>query len=143
LKFNARMKKFKLLLVVPLLMAFQCNEDELIEDDLIETGLTGRWEIADETINGISDLSAKCCRFFEFNPDDNPGDFKGVFFYEDETGVYQGVYSVDPENGTILFRRERRDPVTYEYSLNDEQDYLRFTFTEDEAAFEQGWSRVY
>jgi hypothetical protein len=88
-------------------------------------------------------LSVKCCRFFEFNPDDNPEDFNGTFFYEDVSGVYQGVYSVDPENGTILFRRDSRNPVTYEYSLNGEQDYLRFTYTEDEVVFEQGWSRVY
>ncbi|MEJ2583716.1 MAG: hypothetical protein P8Z38_01305 [Robiginitalea sp.] len=138
------MKKLKILLVVPLLMAFQCDEEtDLSEDRLIDTGLLGRWEIADETIGGISDLSVKCCRFFEFNPDDTPEDFKGTFFYEDATGVYQGVFSVDPENGTILFQRESRNPVTYVYALNGEQDYLRFTFAEDDTEFEQGWSRVY
>ena len=138
------MKKLKLLLVMPLLMAFQCDDEtDLSEDPLIDTGLLGRWEIADETIGGISDLSVKCCRFFEFNPDDNLEDLNGEFFYEDETGVYQGMFSVDSETGTILFRREGRNPATYEYSLNGDQDYLMFTFTDNDADFEQGWSRVY
>jgi hypothetical protein len=138
------MKKLKILLVVPLLMAFQCDEEtDLLDDRLTDTGLLGRWEIADETIGGIYDLSVKCCRFFEFNPDDSPEDFKETFFYDDETGVYQGVFSVNPENGTILFQRESMNPVTNVYALNGEENYLIFTFTEKGADFEQGHEPVY
>ena len=137
------LKIWKVLLLAPLLMAFQCDEDELIEDDLAQTGLLGRWEIADESMGGISDLSVKCCRFIEFNPDDNPQDLNGSFLYEDETGFYDGVFSVDLSEETILIQRADRTPITYRYSLNNEQDYLMLTFTEEEVDFQQGWSRIY
>jgi hypothetical protein len=139
------MKQLRILLLAPLLMAFQCDEDSITEDELFETGLLGRWEIADESIDGISDLSAKCCRFIEFNPDEDPEDLSGVFLYEDgsETGFYQGAFSVDQERQTILFEREGREPVVYLYELNDARDYLGVTFTENDAEFVQGWSRVY
>jgi hypothetical protein len=136
------MKKLPLLLLALLLMAFQCDEDELIEDPLMDTGLLGRWEIADETINGITDLLPKCCRFFEFNPDGNPEDLDGLFSFTNETGVFEGAFTLDPENQTIELRREGRAPVTYSYSLNSALDYLEFSFSEGDAEFVQGWQRT-
>ncbi len=136
------MKKLPLLLLALLLMAFQCDEDELIEDPLMDTGLLGRWEIADETINGITDLLPKCCRFFEFNPDANPEDLDGLFSFTNETGVFEGVFALDPDNQTIELRREGRAPVTYSYSLNSALDYLEFSFSEGDAEFVQGWQRT-
>lgn len=136
------MKTLRLLLLALLLMAFQCDEDEnFIEDPLFDSGLIGRWELADETINGISDLLPKCCRFFEFNPDDNPEDLEGLFSYSDETGVFEGEFTLDPDNKTIALRRDNRTPVTYSYSLNSAGDYLVFSFSEGDAEFVQGWQR--
>jgi hypothetical protein len=140
------MKNLRILLLAPLLMAFQCDEEtDLIEDELLDTGLLGRWEIADESIDGISDLSAKCCRFFEFSMDNDPDDLDGFFLYEDGTGTgfYEGVFSVDLNGQTIIFERDGRAPVTYSYSLSEDRDYLTFTFTENQAEFVQGWQRIY
>lgn len=140
-----RMKHLKILLLAPLLMAFQCDEDIGFEDDaLIGTDLLGRWEIADESRDGISDLSVKCCRFFEFSLDGDPEDLTGRFLYEDGTGgFYEGIFTVDPDRQTILFQRENRDPVTYDYALNEPRDYLSFTYTDDDAQVEEGWKRIY
>ncbi len=135
----------RILLLAPLLMAFQCDEDIDFQDDtLIGTDLLGRWEIADESRDGISDLSVKCCRFFEFTLDGNPEDLTGRFLYEDGTGgFYEGIFTVDPDKQTILFERENRAPVTYDYVLNEPRDYLTFSFSENEAELVQGWKRVY
>ena len=136
------MKLVRILLLVPFLMAFQCDEDTaLIEDPLIDTGLLGRWEIADETVNGINDLLPKSGRFFEFNPDDNPDDLQGLFSFTEVGGVYSGVFTVDEVNQTILFQRDERDPVIFVYSINSRQDYLTFTFIEDDVEWVQGWAR--
>ena len=138
------MKILRILLLVPFLMAFQCDEDDDFFDDLlIDTGLLGRWEISNEAIGGISDLLPKFGRFYEFEMDDNPDDLQGLFLYEDEFGVYPGVFTVDEANQTIIFQREERAPVTYMYSLDGDLDYLVFTFIEDGATWEQGWIRRY
>ena len=64
------MRFLRLLYILPLLTVLQCEDDAPpVPDQLDETGLLGRWEIEDETINGISDLLPKCCKFFEFSPD--------------------------------------------------------------------------
>ena len=80
MKIWIRMKMLRILLIAPLLMAFQCDEDEqLREDELDGTGIYGRWELDSEFIGNISDLLPKCCRFYEFFPDDNPEDQSGLF----------------------------------------------------------------
>ena len=134
------MKILRILLIAPLLMAFQCDEDELlVEDELDETGIYGRWELNSEIIGNISDLLPKCCRFYEFFPDDNPEDQSGLFSYTDETGAFEGVFTLDQDDQTILFERENRTPITYGYSLTDAKDYLTITFVEDGANYEQGY----
>lgn len=139
------MRRLRILLLLPFVIAFSCDDEskplEPIEERLIETGLLGRWEIADESVNGISDLLPKFGRFFEFNLDDIPDDLQGRFLYEDETGVYPGVFTVNQANQTILFERENREPKTYNYTINDTQDYLSFTFIEDGSEWQQGWAR--
>lgn len=135
------MKYVRLLFFAPLLMAFQCDvESELMEDNLNETGLFGRWEIADETINGISDGLPKCCEYFEFNPDDYKDDLTGLFIYTDSFGAnYNGAFTVDEANQLILFEQNDNSPVIYEFSLDTSEEYLTFTFTEDTLTYVQGW----
>ena len=94
------MKYFRIIVFLPLLMAFQCEDDiEIADDNLNDSGLLGTWEIADETVNGLSDMLPICCEFFEFNPDDNKQDFTGLFVYTDSMGdVYDGLFTVDQTN---------------------------------------------
>jgi hypothetical protein len=135
------MKFLRLLLFVPLLMAFQCEEDIVpIEDQLIETGLLGTWEIVDEQVNGIDDLLPRCCLFMVFETDENVEDLKGLFTYSDDTGDYKGTFTVDPTSQQITFQREDRSPLVYDFSINASMDYLVFSFVEQEnLLFVQGW----
>ena len=143
LKSKATMKYLKLLVLAILLMAFQCDEDIKIIDPLVETGILGRWEIADETVNGISDLLPKCCRFLEFSPDDNLEDLIGNFIYTDELQEdIEWTFIIDPVDGLIIFKRQGRDDLVYDYEINDAQDYLTFTFSEGNAVHVEGWRRT-
>lgn len=140
--FGYSMKLLRILLIVPLLMAFQCDEDDPLPiDELDGIGIYGRWEIDSEFIGNISDLLPKCCRFYEFFPDDNPEDQMGLWTYTDETGVFNGVFTLNDDDQNILFERENRTPITYGYSLTDAKDYLTFTFVVDGANYEQGYIR--
>ena len=66
------------------MMAFQRDEEVKYPNDrLLDIGLLGSWEIAEESINGISDLTVKCCMFLDFGPDDNKQDFRGRFVYRE------------------------------------------------------------
>ena len=139
------MKKYlRFLLLAPLLMIFTCDEDTDINyDNLNELGIFGEWEINSETIDGISDLAAPCCRFIEFLPDGNNEDFSGLFNYSVQpTQSYDGIFTVDPTNQVITFQREGNEEVMYSYTINNSQDTLSFTFTENEAVFEQDWVKI-
>lgn len=129
--------------MVPLFMAFQCNDEiETIEENLNETGLLGRWEITDEVVNGIDDMLPKCCRFFQFDPDDNKQDLTGLFTFIDFTGDYSGIFTVDQTKQQIIFQREGREPVVYDFTMNSSQDYLTFSFIEEENLnYVQGWAK--
>lgn len=139
------MKKYlRFLLLAPLLMIFTCDEDTDINyDNLNELGIFGEWEINSETIDGISDLTVQCCRFIEFLPDGNNEDFSGLFNYSVQpTQSYDGIFTVDPTNQVITFQREGNEEVMYSYTINNSQDTLSFTFTENEAVFEQDWVKI-
>lgn len=137
------MKYLKLLLLSIFLMSFQCDDDiSLKEDLLIETGLLGTWEIADQTINDIDDLIPKCCLFLEFYPDDNYNDLTGFFSYtEGKTEISQGRFLVDPSEQVIIFSREGKEDRVYTYSMNQPQDILVLHFFEDDASFIQTWNK--
>ena len=135
------MKILRILLIVPFLMAFQCDKEEPLPiDELDGTGIYGRWELTDEVYGNISDLLPKCCEFYEFLPDDIPEDQSGLWSYTDEFGVYEGVFTLDQGNQTILFERENRTPLTIGYSLNDTNDYLELSFL-DGSNLVQGYIR--
>ncbi|QBA63254.1 hypothetical protein [Muriicola soli] len=135
------MKNLRILLLVPFLMAFQCDEELIVIDELDKTGIYGRWEFADEEIDNISDLLPKCCRFYEFLPDDIPEDQSGLWSYTDGFRIYEGVFTVDEVNQTLLFERENRASLTYGYSLYDTNDYLELSFVEDGLNYVQGYIR--
>ncbi|MFD0932651.1 hypothetical protein ACFQ0R_08615 [Psychroflexus salinarum] len=116
------MKYLKLIIILPLLIAFQCNEDELhtIENDnLNETGLIGGWEISAETINGISDMLPKCCRFLDFYINSNPDDLKGDYKYSDDSGLYDGEFTIDITENQIIFDNFNNEQVIYSFSIDD------------------------
>ena len=138
------MRFLRLLYLLLAVIGLQCEDDAPPVPDLLDkTGLLGKWEIEDETINGISDLLPKCCRFFEFMPDNQKDDLIGLFQFTDETGEYPGIFTVDQANQQIVFQREGRSPVVYDFTINSTQDYLTFSFTEGEDSNHiQGWGKL-
>lgn len=143
MKSCAIMKLLRLLVILPILFGIQCEDDIFpIEDILEETGILGRWEFADETVNGISDLLPKCCKFFEFMPDNNVEDLNGLFLFTDGTVAYSGIFTLDEANQQIVFQRDGKTSVVYDYNLNSSQDYLTFSFVEGENLnYLQGWAK--
>ena len=135
------MKPLKFLLLAMFLTAFQCEEDILIrEDDLAETGILGKWEISNESVNGISDLSVKCCRFIEFSEDENTTDLEGSFTYKDELEmVFEGTFQLDPSVQQIMIKRKDRETLVYNYAINSSKDYLTFTYSDEDSEIEEGW----
>ena len=137
------LRTLRFLVLLPLLVSFQCDEEEgYIEDALNGSGLLGRWELADETQDGISDLLPKCCQFFEFFPDSDPKDLVGEFAFTDASGNYRGIFEADLGSGTLRLQREGHDPVLYDYALSESNEYLQFTFVENDTEFTQGYRRV-
>ena len=134
------MKTFRFLFLALSLMAFQCEEDILIpENDLETAGVLGNWEIAFESVNGISDLSVKCCRFIEFKEDENTADLEGSFTYTELEMVYEGTFMLDPLKQKIIFEREDRAPRVYNYTINSSKNYLTFTYKDGDLDIEEGW----
>lgn len=138
------MKILRSLIFAPLLLAFTCDEPVLDKNDfLINTGILGSWEISSETIDGISDLTAKCCQAFDFYADKNYKDFKGEFKYQYELGVKDGVFTLFPEDQKINFKQTDGKEFNYSYSISEDQDLLTFTFSDSDRIFRQGWRRIY
>lgn len=140
------MKKYlKLLLIIPFLMAFQCDsEDPAAFDNLESIGLFGRWEIQDEVINGIiSDMIPRCCEFLEFEPDVNIRDNRGLLSYTDSQGlVNTGVFDVDIDHQTVLFIDQENDHFIFNFSLVHSQEILTLNFAENGTNITQSWVRI-
>lgn len=134
------MKSFKILLLAVFLMAFQCEEDILIrEDGLVATGILGKWEISNESVNGISDLSVKCCRFLEFREDENEKDLNGNFTYTEYDMLFEGTFTMNPSAQQIIFEQADRETLVYNYAINSSKDFLTFTYSDGDSDFEEGW----
>lgn len=129
---------------MPLLMAFTCGEEVKYPNDrLNDIGIFGTWEISDQSINGISDLTVKCCKFLDFTPDDDKQDFRGRFTYrEDGQQMAAGFFIVDPSQETVFFEWDKEKDLVYQYKFNDSMDFLTFSFSEDGSDFVEGWSQI-
>lgn len=146
------MTQLKFLLVLSLAVSTvftSCEKDEENDaaplDRLEAIGILGRWEIADEAVNGgigISDLLPRCCRFLEFTPDDNIDDHKGLLTSTSAGPANMGTFEVDVANQTILFIDDDDDEFIFSFLLDDSQENLTIDyFTEDGTNYIQRWVR--
>lgn len=139
------MKKLLIVLLLPCLMAFQCEEDILAPaDNLDDTGLFGFWEIQSEVINGtIDDMLPKCCEFLEFSTDSNTEDFRGFLTYTDAQGlVNNGTFEVNTANQTITFIDDDNDTAIFGFSVDGTSGILTINFTEEGTNYTQSWIRI-
>jgi hypothetical protein len=136
------MKKQLLLLLLPFLMAFQCEEDDTPPFDVLnETGLFGLWEIQAEVINGsIDDMLPKCCEFLQFSRDGNPDDFKGFLTYTDAQGLARGgIFEADTTAETVTFIDDDNNIFIFEFSVDATTGILSISFTEEGMTYTQNW----
>lgn len=136
------MKWLRKLLLVPLLMAFQCDDEINAEEDLLfESGIYAGWELTSQSIDGISDLTPLPETLLEFYPDNNIQDNRGEYNLEELSANIVGVFIMDQTEQTITFKREGISDIIYDYTINSDKDFITFSFTESDAQFEQGWTK--
>lgn len=143
------MRQLKFLLVLSLAfitVLTGCEKDEDNDaapfDRLEAIGILGRWEIADEVMNGIiSDMLPRCCEFLEFIPDDNFGDYKGLLTSTKIGSVNNGTFEADVANQMISFMDDDNHEFIFNYSVDDAQENLTIDFTEGETNYTQRWVR--
>lgn len=138
------MKTLRILLFVPLLMAFQCEDDLNIEEDLLfESGIYGGWELSSQTINGISDMMPLPEVILEFYADNNTLDNRGEYNLEEPSVNTVGVFIMDQLEQSITLQKEGGADIIYGYIINPSKDRIRFSFTENNTQVEQGWQKIY
>lgn len=138
-------KNYLFLILIPFLMAFQCESDlPAPYDNLNSLGLLGTWEIQNEIINGnLSDIIPRCCEFIEFYADDDITDNKGLYFQNDSQGtVSNGTFEVDLSNLTIVFIDDNNVEFVVAFTMDDTQQDLTLEFTEDDTNYTQGWAKI-
>lgn len=137
------MRRFSFLLLFVFVGFFGCSNDDSDNSDLLnDTGILGRWEFTDETVNGISDLLPKCCVFFEFEADSNSDDLAGLFQRISESNeLVTGEFIIDTNSQTITFNYGNTEQLVYNYELNDATNYLSVSFSEDDLNYVQGWAK--
>ena len=135
------MKRLYYLVLISLISFFGCSNDDSDNSDLLnDTGILGRWEFTDETVNGISDLLPKCCVYFEFEPDNNTDDLAGLFSRTSEANeLVIGEFTIDTDSQTITFNYGNNEQLVYNYELNEAINYLSVSFSEDDLNYVQGW----
>jgi hypothetical protein len=138
------MKVLRLFLFAALLMAFQCEDEVNVQEDLLfESGIYGGWELASQTVNGVTDMMPLPEMILEFYPDGNTQDNRGEYNLEEPFANTVGVFIMDQIEQTIAFKREGKEDIVYGYIIHPDKDFITFTFVESNAQFEQGWRKKY
>lgn len=136
------MKELRLLFIAPLFLAFSCEDDLTIENDfLFDTGIYGSWEMSDQTINGISDMKAICCRFLSFSPDQDETDKRGEFMLKESDSNVDGFFILDRSDRTITFQRDGSEDIVYDYTISNDKNYLTLIYSEDGTVIQEGWRK--
>ncbi len=137
------MKTFRilsLLFVTSLFITTACKKKEVEQtENLIQTGILGKWKLDMRLVNNISDLAIRCCDTLNFMTDSNIADFKGDF---KATGVgYEtdGIFTLNPTANTIQFDYNNKQIIyTFQLSVNR----ITFEYIEDEQEIEESWMKV-
>ena len=138
------MKKLLVVLLLPCLMAFQCEDDDPAPDNLDATGLFGSWEIQGEVFNGtIDDMLPKCCEFLRFDKDGDVSDYIGLLTYTDSQGnVNDGTFEVDIVAATITFIFDDTNNRILNFSVDNAAGILTINFAEDNVNHTQDWVKI-
>lgn len=129
------MKKSILFLFVifSIFSIFSCNNDD--DSSIAPTGLEnspilGKFEITsrcsgtDDSDNIICPLIVLCCDFLTLEDDTNTKDKTGIFTSVSEGQTYNGIFTLNETDNSILFVRSNGSEFTMTYNLNNNGNTL-------------------
>lgn len=125
-----------LIVVIGILFCtFSCADDDTSFNRLEASDVLGLWEIESRGINYISSTEAFCCESLLLLEDSNLSDLKGTYSYDYGT-VTNGIFELNLENSTIMFRSENDNEDIFNYTIED--NLLEIYFFEEN---DRNWSR--
>jgi hypothetical protein len=138
---NLATKKIPNIFVLVLLFTLtSCDNDEPNDDSaLVKSGILGRWELQSRSFDGITPLIREVGFFLTLTEDTNRGDLSGEFTAISPGSETDGVFELNPMNGTIRFEFGDRT-LTYEYDIQN--NTLVFDFKEDGSNINEIWVRA-
>jgi hypothetical protein len=123
--------------IVLLIILTACDNDEPNEDSaLVKSGILGRWELQSRSFDGINPLIREVGYYLTLLEDKDRSDLSGDFFSVSPGSETEGVFELNPMNGTIRFEFGDRT-LTYNYEVRD--DVLIFDYREDDTDIEEIW----
>jgi hypothetical protein len=123
--------------IVMLFILTACDNDEPNDDSaLVKSGILGRWELQSRSFDGINPLIREVGYYLTLLEDKDRSDLSGDFFSVSPGSETEGVFELNPMNGTIRFEFGDRT-LTYNYEVRD--DVLIFDYREDDTDIEEIW----
>jgi len=114
-----------------------CDNDEPNEESaLVKSGILGRWELQSRSFDGINPLIREVGYYLTLLEDKDRSDLNGDFFSVSPGSETEGVFELNPMNGTIRFEFGDRT-LTYNYGVRD--DVLIFDYRYDDTDIEEIW----
>lgn len=135
------MRNFTILLLTTMTLLLSCNNDDdrNNQDLLEEIGLLGRWEIQSRLVNNISDLSALCCEFLEFQTGEAVSDTKGNLIYSGNGQDNNGTFEIN-NNGDVLLVDFGTGIDQYEINIQD--NFLIIEYLQNNDNYSENWIRI-
>ena len=115
------------------------NDDPIEESALVKSGVLGRWELLSRSYDGITPLIREVGFFLILTEDTNRGDLSGKFTAISPGSETDGVFELNPMNGTIRFEFGDRI-LTYEYEF--QSDALVLDYNEFGSSINEIWVRA-
>ena len=106
---------------------------------LANSGVLGRWELQSRSYDGITPLIKEVGYFLTFLEDQDRSDQIGEFKAISPGSETDGIFELNPSDGTIRFEFRDNAP-TYEYEI--EGDALIFDYEEDGVEINELWVRA-
>jgi hypothetical protein len=123
--------------IVMLFILTACDNDEPNDDSaLVKSGILGRWELQSRSFDGINPLIREVGYYLTLLEDKDRSDLSGDFFSVSPGSETEGVFELNPMNGTIRFEFGDRT-LTYNYEVRD--DVLIFDYRDDDTDIEEIW----
>ncbi|MEL6390673.1 MAG: hypothetical protein AAFQ02_10945 [Bacteroidota bacterium] len=110
-----------------------CSSAEPPIDLLPSTGILGKWEIQNRSINGIEPLIVVCCEFIEFVADENLDDLTGDYSWSAGQFTGNGSFTLTEDlQGIIL--TDKNDIDSFTIMISPTQDAFELSYSDSQDA---------